>query len=205
MKIVILGAAGRTGKHLVEKALVGGHEVTAFIRPAEQLESTAKVRIVTGDARSEQDLTKALEGQQAVVSALGSTKLKDDLTVRSTQALIAAAHKTGVKRVIMMSTFLLTPNYKPNFLGKLFNSAAQGMLADKTNGEEILKASNLDWTIVYATILDAAKPGGKVRIVQSNETVGMSNGISRADVADFLIKTISQPEYIHKSMLITVK
>lgn len=205
MKVVIIGAAGKTGQHLVKKALEQGHQVTAFVRSGEKLESIDGVTVVEGDARNEADIVKALQGQDAVVSALGSIKAGDELTVLFTEALIAASKQTGVKRVIMLSTFMLLPNFKQNLMAKMVGGIMKGTLNDKLSGEDLLKRSGLDWTIVYATPLDKAAPGGKIRIVPETEPVGMSNGIARADVADFMLKTLSSPESIRKSILITVK
>jgi len=61
------------------------------------------------------------------------------------------------------------------------------MVADKAAGEADLTGSNLDWTIVYATGLYKAKPGGPVRLLGAGEPVSKSNGIARADVARFLL------------------
>ena len=106
MKIVILGAAGKTGTHLVNQAVGAGHAVTAFVRSTDELSAPASsLRIETGDARSTKDLTTALTGQDAVISSLGSNKPGDDLIVTSTKALIDAMKTTGVRRVIMMSSF----------------------------------------------------------------------------------------------------
>ncbi|HWY80074.1 MAG TPA: NAD(P)-binding oxidoreductase [Candidatus Sulfotelmatobacter sp.] len=204
MKILVLGATGKTGQHVIEKTLAQGHQVTAFVRSPKKLHASKKVHVIVGDARNKVDLQKAIKGQDAVLSTLGSVKINDDVILKTTQALIAAATQSGVKRVIMLSSFLVRPNYKPNFLGKLVGGVMKGMILDKQSGENLLKSSNLDWTIVYATMLDKIKPGGKVRLVGDNETVSMSNGIARADVADFMIKELTTSEDIHKSVLITV-
>lgn len=205
MKVVIIGATGRTGRYLIEKAVAQGHIVTAFVRSAEKMKWPNSVAIMLGDARNEADLVKALKGQDAVLSAIGSIKINDGLTVRSTEALILAADQTGVKRIIMMSTFLATPSYRPNFIGRLVGGIMKSMVSDKQRGEELLKASDLDWTIVYPTMLDKVKPGGSVRVVQEGELVGMGNAIARIDVADFMVKALASPETIRKAVLITTR
>jgi putative NADH-flavin reductase len=206
MKLVILGGAGRTGRELVGQALAAGHTVCAFIRTTEQApQESPNLTIKIGDARSEADLTEALQGQEAVLSALGSNTPGDELIVRSTQALIAAAHATGVRRVLMMSSFLLTPNYHPHLLGRLAGMLMKGIVADKSSGEDLLKQSDLDWTIVYATLLNDGPKSGQARIVPEHETVGPTNGIARADVADFMLRQLQEASSIRQSLLITTK
>jgi putative NADH-flavin reductase len=205
MKVVILGAAGKTGAELVTQALAGGHTVVAFVRVGEKVTPQPNLGVVEGDARSEADLAIALTGADAVVSSLGSMKAGDALILRSTQALIGAAAANNVKRVVMMSSFLVTPNNKPTGLMKLFTPLLKGMVADKASGEDMLKGSDLDWTIVYATSLDKAPKGGVVRIVPEDEVVGMKNGIARADVATYMLAALADQSLVKKAVLITVK
>jgi putative NADH-flavin reductase len=206
MKILILGASGKTGSILVRKALAAGNEVTAFVRDKDALEmNNSKLTVKVGDARNVVDIKAALLGQDAVVSALGSMKAGDELIVRSTKALIEAAQTKGVKRVIMLSSFLVAPNYKPNFVGKLIGNMMKGMVSDKSSGEDLLKQSDLDWTIVYATSLDRAPAGQTVRVIGQNQTVSMSNGIAREDVATFMLNQLDNSSSVKKMVVITTK
>jgi uncharacterized protein YbjT (DUF2867 family) len=206
MNLLILGASGKTGVQLVNKALSAGHDVTAFVRDSQSLAiNNPKFTVKVGDARNKADLIDALQGKEAVVSALGSMKSGDELIVRSTKALIEAAQTVGVKRIVMLSSFLVAPNYKPNFAGRLIGGMMKRMISDKSSGEEILKTSGLDWTIVYATSLDKAPAGQVVKIIEQEQTVSMSNGIARVDVADFMLNQLSNSSAIRKAFVITTK
>ncbi len=205
MKLVILGATGKTGKLAVEQALAAGHTVTALVRRADAFAPTANLVAKVGDARNASDLTAALAGQEAVISTLGSNKLGDDLMLRATNALIQAAHASGVKRVVMMSSFLVAPGHQRGGLLKLAGKLAGGLTRDKAVAEDLLKASDLDWTIVYATALDAAPAGRALRVVGAGETVGVSAGIARADAAKFLLECVANPASVHTSPIITTK
>src|SRR3954454_3634767 len=106
MKLLVLGASGKTGSEVVKQALDAGHEVTAFVRDRAKLSITdAGLRVSTGDAMSFDDLRPALQGQDAVISTLGASKSSEKLIASSTEALIKAMHETGVRRVVMMSSF----------------------------------------------------------------------------------------------------
>lgn len=203
--LVILGAAGRTGILLVDEALKAGFKVTGFIRKGEKLEARDNLVVIEGDARKSEDLEFALGGQDVVISTLGSTKIKDDLITESTNALIKAMHANKVKRVIMMSSFLASGRLKINPVSWLVSKLMGAVVDDKQSGEELLKSSDLDWTIVYCTRLGDGPRTGMARIVPNEEKVTTNNGIDRADVAEFFAKEAESGEHIKESILITVR
>jgi uncharacterized protein YbjT (DUF2867 family) len=201
--LVILGAAGRTGVLLVDQALAAGYKVTGFVRKGEKLAPKNNLVVIEGDARKADDLQFAFGGQDAVISTLGSNKLKDDLITESTNALIKAAHANNVKRVIMMSSFLASGQLKMNPISWVISKLSAALVGDKQSGEELLKSSDLDWTIVYCTRLLDNPVTGKVRIVPKLEKVTTGNGIGRADVATFLVSEVEETAHLRDSVLIT--
>ena len=201
--IVILGAAGRTGTLLVDQALAAGYRVTAFVRKGDQLAPRENMVVIEGDARKADDLEFAFGGQDAVISTLGSNKLKDDLISESTNALIKAAHANNVQRVIMMSSFLASGQLKLNPLSWVLAKLSSAMVGDKQFGEDLLKSSDLDWTIVYATRLTDEPASGNVTIVAADEKVSVTNSTNRATVAKFLIDEVNNTEHSKASVLIT--
>ncbi len=83
MKILIFGATGGTGRHLVEQALTKSHEVTAFVRnPAKLSLNHKNLKITQGDVLHYPTVEPAVADQQAILSTLGSGTKKD--TLRST-------------------------------------------------------------------------------------------------------------------------
>jgi putative NADH-flavin reductase len=206
MKLLILGAAGRTGRLLVDQALAAGHTVTAFVRgDAGDTAQIPNTTTIVGDARNISDLKKALKGQDAVVSTIGSSKPGDRVIADSTASLIAAAKQEGVKRVIMMSSFLATKNFQPNPIVRLALKVMGSIVADIKSGEDLLQESDLDYTIVYATRLTNESLNPHYRIVSDTEKVGATDSISRADVAEFLLTQLNDKTYVRKSVLITDK
>lgn len=77
------------------------------------------------------------------------------------------------------------------------------IIADKSAGEKLLRASDLDWTIVYATILTNKPKGSGVRIVPRTEKMGMENKIARADVAAWILDSLKDAKYVQKSVTIS--
>ena len=119
MNILVLGANGRTGRLVVEQALATGHTVTAFVRDPAKFQLTGeRLSVANGDARDLDDLVAALEGQDAVINTIGGAERK--LIATTTAELVAAMRKRGVKRVVAMSTFIATPNFRPTGMMRLF-------------------------------------------------------------------------------------
>jgi uncharacterized protein YbjT (DUF2867 family) len=71
-KIVILGATGPTGRHIVGQAVARGYDVTVLARSPEKAADLKGAKIVVGDARDEKALRQAIKGRDAVISALGT-------------------------------------------------------------------------------------------------------------------------------------
>ena len=214
MKILVIGASGKTGHEVVRQALAAGHEVTAFVRDPSRLElREPRLSVVKGDARSVDDLRRALAGQDAVISALGGTakgamarplggKPGGGVMEASTAALIEAAGEAGVRRVVMMSTFMLAPNFRAGIL-KPLALYYKGMNDDKRAGEEALKKSRLDWTIVYATRLTDGERTGRERLVPVTEIVTPRDNVSRSDAAAFLLAQLDDDAAIRKAIVCT--
>ncbi len=166
MNILVLGAAGKTGREVLAQSLAAGHTVTAFVRDPEKLDRT-DVAVAVGDARSVDDLGEALRGQDAVISTLGSgLSARQKLIESSTVALLDAMSNAHVNRLVMLSTFAASPTYMATGIMKLARIAMQGIVTDKTVGETLLKRSALDWTIVHATRLTDEPRSGDYHIVE---------------------------------------
>jgi putative NADH-flavin reductase len=201
MKVLVLGASGKTGIEVVHQGMAAGHEITAFVRDPGRLKaSSPQLAVKVGDARSIADLSQALEGQEAVISTLGSNKAADALIAKSTGALLEAAGKTGLRRVVMLS---VARNYKPTLFIRLMARIMAGVVADRWAGEDSLKDSGLDWTIVYPAKLTDGPRTGRVRTVDAGDTVTFRSTISRADVAEFLLARLTDSEAVGKAFVVT--
>jgi putative NADH-flavin reductase len=201
LNILVLGANGRTGRLVVEQALAAGHTVTAFVRDPSKLQLTdERLSIANGDARDLDSLLAALEGQDAVINTIGGVERK--LIATTTVALVAAMRKGGVNRVVAMSTFIATPNFRPTGMMRLFPRLARGVAKDDLAGTQLLEVSGLDWTIVYATLLKS-KPASGFRRVEADEKVTGRNHVNRADVAECLLASLDDRSTFRRSLLIT--
>jgi putative NADH-flavin reductase len=71
MKVLVIGAAGKSGRAVVEQALVAGHDVTAFAHKTEGYLPDSNVHVIEGDARDRSTMDSAMLGQDAVIDTIG--------------------------------------------------------------------------------------------------------------------------------------
>jgi putative NADH-flavin reductase len=207
-RILILGATGGTGRHLLSKALDAGLDVTVFVRDPSRLPSAARQpRIVTGNVTDEGPaLAEAVRGQEAVISALGRGQSfkSEGLFARGMPLIVRTMEKEGVRRLIHTSAFgvgstradlPLLPRF---FTGTLLRE----IYVDKARGDEAVRQSQLDWTIVYPSGLTNKPATGRYRIAEHLPLRGLPT-IPRADVADFLLRQLDDSTYIRKGVMIS--
>jgi uncharacterized protein YbjT (DUF2867 family) len=186
MNLVVLGASGRTGRLVVEQALGAGHTVTALVRSPEKLAMrSSNFRLVTGEATDPSAVARALEDADAVISTLGGS---GSVIADSTSAIVAAAGQTGVSRVVVLSSWLVERDRMGAVTRLLTGLAMSSMIKDKSAGEQVLRKSELDWTIAYASPLSDAPASGSVVELAEDAKRTMSQKISRADVAMWLVQ-----------------
>ncbi|UOB11060.1 SDR family oxidoreductase [Streptomyces sp. HP-A2021] len=207
MKLLILGATGPTGRRLVELALRAGDQVTALVRnPAGLGDLADQVTVVMGDATSHRDVSAALAGQDAVVSALGrgASVIAGDLFMRASAALIAAVEETGVSRVVWLSSFGVghTLSWASVPQKVIYRTLLRSIYADKEIADDAVRASGLDWTVVYPTRLTHGQAKGTYR---ADDRLPMKGNptISRADVAVFMHEAVHGSEWIGRSAVIS--
>jgi putative NADH-flavin reductase len=209
MKLTVLGATGPTGQQILEQALSGGHEVTVLVRSLDRLPESARDRVtaLTGDATRIQDVERALAGSEVVVSALGSgSDFKSDVASRAARALIPAAKAAGTKRVVVLSALGSGPTVShASLVPRLFGRLLMGtVMADKAVADDLIRASGLDWTLVRPAILTNGPHTGSYRAVTvPNRKVG--DRISRADVADFMLRAATDDAWSRRDAILLSK
>ena len=207
MNIVVLGATGPTGQHVVAQALAQGHDVTALVRdPARVAARSERLHIVTGSVPDEPVVVSdAVRGKDAVISALGvgQTFRPKGLIARSAHVIVSAMERHGVRRLIFTSAVGVGHTYPlPLFLAVFTRTLLPSIYADKKVGEDLIAASKLDWTLLHPTILTNGAQTGRYRVGEHLPLRGMPK-ISRADVAHFALAQLSDPTYIRKTVLIS--
>jgi putative NADH-flavin reductase len=209
MKLLVIGAAGRTGKHLVEQALAAGYDVTAYVRHPEALtQRHDRLFVVQGDVLDPVAVSAAVEGKDAVVSALG-VKGRDATTVFSAGIanVIEAMKAKGVRRVITISTAGLDSDADvplPQRLVATYIVARllRNLYRDQARMEAELEASGTDWTIIRAPLLTDKPAVGTYRVAVGG-SLSRPERISRADLAAYIVSCITVPDTYGKKVMIS--
>lgn len=206
MKLLILGATGPTGIHLVRLAVKAGHETTAIIRDRTKItQKNDLLTVITPDILNIEEMTFAIARQDCVVSALGGGRdLHSTIVSRAMAVLIPAMQRAEVNRVVFLSSFGVGfTNKRAKPLSRLFFSTfLKHVLADKEKADELLRSSQLDYTLVYPTRLTKGDYTGHYRFGLDLK-VGWFPKISRADVADFMLTLAEKHLWSRQTVIVT--
>ncbi len=211
MKITVFGATGATGKKVVEQALELGYEVKAFVRNPEKMDITnEKLTLVKGDVTNLENVDQAVEGSDGVIVALGaSPDMQADIVMeKGTKNIMNAMKKHNVKRVIVQSSYAMSGSpegiefMKKMGMGEEQIAMVKPVLDDKTKQEEAIQTSGLEYTIVRPLMLNDESKTGKYRVGE-NLDVKVGDAISRADVADFMLKDLTENKFTGKTVTLS--
>jgi putative NADH-flavin reductase len=204
MRLLIVGSTGGTGRELVDQALAHGHQVTALARTPEKLKVKHRdLQIMQGDVTDWRSVEQAVAGQDAVLCALGTRVLrKNTIQSEGTSSIILAMERHGVRRLVLESS--LDVGDSRGQLGFFFAHVIRGFLlrnvfADKELQEKLVIDSQLEWIIVRPAFLTNGPHTGKYRAAFPPSDRTISRKISRADVADFMIKQATDNTYLRKT------
>lgn len=204
MKVLVLGATGGTGSHVLRVALSAGHEVTVLVRDASTLDVTDGVRVLTGDATSAEDVRAAVAGQDAVLNAIGSRNMRHPVEVEVGRALLPAMRDAAVDRLVVCSAFGVGDSQADaNTLQKMFFHTVLGKVyAAKEVADAEVRESGLDWTLVYPTRLTDDPATGSLA---TGERLPRGAGIhvTRADVARFMLAQLTDATWSRKTVVVT--
>ena len=206
-RLLVLGASGPTGRHLVSQALARGHTVTALARRAGALElDRPDLRFVACDVTQDQaTLAQALEGQDAVISALGRglSFRSQHLQARAARVLVPLLERLGPKRFVYLSAFGVGEmGREAPWLPWLFiHTMLVGIYRDKAIAESLLRASRLDWTIVSPVQLTDRLATSRYRVGEHLPLRGAPS-VARADVAEAILNCLADPATIGKALIV---
>jgi putative NADH-flavin reductase len=201
MNVAIFGAAGATGRALVTQALARGHRVTAFVRTPSKLSLMHPIlTLVQGDVADTAAVEHALTGQDAVLCALGAaTPLKrDPLLVTGIENIVRAMERGGPRRLIYLSFLgVQSGRGQLSLLGRYVVAplVLRHVVADHEAKERIISQSSLDWTIVRPPRLTNGPHTGTYRHGSDIKATSIVPRISRADVADFILRELDSRTY----------
>lgn len=209
MKILLLGATGRTGKLVIEEAIRRGHKISAIARIPEKLKDY-QIDITKGTPYDFETLEKALSGCEAVINTLNISRKSDnpwaglvsprDLISKSATNCVTAMMKAGIKRYVAISTIGAGSSWKTTPAALKFIVSISNLkyaFRDHGKQEEILKNSSIEYTICRAPMLsNEINIKGAVAVKEGENPPKMV--LSRNSAAEFFIKIIENKDHIRE-------
>ncbi|KGX87844.1 SDR family oxidoreductase [Pontibacillus marinus] len=194
MKVLVIGANGQVGKHVIDKLIDNNHEAIAMIRNTDQIPYFEERGASTVIADLEKDFKHAFYGVDAVIFAAGSgphTSADKTIMIDQEGAIksMKIAENFGIKRFVMLSSMAANrPEIGPETL--------RHYLYAKGRADAYLRGTTLDYTIVRPGGLTNDKGTGNIKI---NEHLNEFGSIPREDVAQVLVQTLQSPQTVKQS------
>ncbi|MFD6274354.1 NAD(P)-dependent oxidoreductase [Streptomyces sp. NPDC060209] len=207
MRIAVFGANGPTGRHLTGQALAAGHEVVAVTRRPGSLPARPGLTVALADATDPEAVDAAVDGTDAVLSALGTRFSKETVTTYSASAtaITGAMTRHGVKRLLAVSSSIADPDWRPtgaHFFNHVLDPLVNRRLGrtlheDMRRMEAVIRRTDLDWTLV--------RPSGlfehsHVTGYRTAETSADGVFTARADLAASMLRELEEQRYVRKAM-----
>lgn len=207
MRVAIFGAHGPTGLLLTRDILDAGHDAIAITRHPDDFPFTApNLTVVYADATSEVAVKRALDGVDAVVSTLGTAFSRHPISLysQSGTAIIAAITGTGARRLVVTSSGAVDPWIDPDWTwferaiaSRILAAIGKTLYDDMRRMESIVKASELDWTIMRPLGLASIDPP-TTYVIAEDHIRGRQT--ARRDLAAAITEQLSRTDY-HKKVV----
>ncbi|MDX1435692.1 MAG: NAD(P)H-binding protein [Anaerolineales bacterium] len=199
MRLAIFGATGKTGQILIDKAIDAGHQVTALARtPSELSIQNAPLKVVEGDAMDLEAVMNTISGTEAVLSVMPQHSV-------SIANILASMEEYSIRRVVVAAgAGVPDPNDEPQLINHLISflirTFSRTAYEEAIKQNEIIRASNVDWTICRAPML-TGDPEGPVQVTYVGKEMGRQ--LSRASYAQFILNQAEDTRYIHQAPVIS--
>ncbi len=215
MKVLVVGAAGRTGRRVVYEARAAGHTVRALSRSLKAADAAEGLEVLAGDVCEPGVAERAVAGVDAVIVALSMVRTSDspwarittplDLHTQAAARLLGACKAAGVRRYVSVSAHGVgdsRPRAGWAFLGLVHSSNIGIAYNNLAEAEQRVRDTGLDWTLVRPTRLTLAPGTGSWRADPGLRTSSLAS-IPRADLARFLVNALSDPTTHRATLSVT--
>jgi putative NADH-flavin reductase len=210
MKITIFGSTGFVGRVLIKKAIAAGYQVKTLARNPEKLEEIKdKIEIIKGSVFESSSVEAAIEGAEIVLSTIGPppgkfcdpyqyenamkniVRIMDIKGIKRYIHIGGAAHRGGENEIW---------NFNRKFLRLFLKLFGKQIMVAKHLEWEVLKSSNLDWTLVRPPRIANEPASGNISVDEKD----LKNlKVSVGDLTDFILLQINSKEWIRKAPLIS--
>lgn len=202
-KVIVFGGTGDVGQVIVQKLLDKGELVSVLTRTPR--EDKMSLNYVLGNVLDFEIVEKAIEEGDKIIIALGLNNSSWDTMSKGTENIIRAMKKNGATRLVCLSAQgagdswdYMPDEFKEMVLGNEILSAS---FKDHGIQEDIVKHSNLEWTIVRPTEIIDEMEKGTFTVNKPNHN--STYQISKYDVAEFIVNELTDKKYIKQTVMIT--
>ena len=216
MKILLIGATGRTGKLILKKAIEDKHEVTAIVRDPSKIKDL-NAKVIQGSPYDAETVKTAIKNCDAVICTLNVSRKSDnpwaklrspkDLISRSVANALEGMKENNIKRIITLSALGAGDSKKKMpFIFNIFLSITNLKYAftDHTRQEELLAESNMEWTVIRLPMLTDDNGEAEI-LVNKNDGVRLNKNINRESVARFILSILNDQKYFKTVVGISYK
>lgn len=212
--LLVLGGSGRTGIHVLKHAVARGHQVRALVRKPDAFEAPAGVQLITGTPGNVDDIRRAAEGTEAVVSVLNNARASDNpwskpvsppsFMTDAARATLTVMGEQGISRIVATSSQGVAEDWKrvsPILRGLINISNIKIGFRDHDGVDALMRASGVDWTLVRAVALTDKPAKGPLRAAQPGAEKPAAF-VNRDDLAAFLLETVEKDTWIRQTPLV---
>jgi uncharacterized protein YbjT (DUF2867 family) len=218
MRILLLGATGRTGKLLLDQTLKHGHIVHALVRDKRKIPlEKYNLKLFEGSPADKDTLDQAMQGCEAILSVLNISRKyewpwagirtpKDFLSV-TMRNIIELCAKNNIRRVVFTSAWGVKETKKdlPGWFRWLVdNSSLKYPYRDHERQEELVENSNLDWTAVRPAFLTNSHHPKEVIVSEQNQPKPRLY-LSRKNLAAFMLEALEKNLYLCQAPVLSEK
>jgi nucleoside-diphosphate-sugar epimerase len=215
MKVLVIGSTGGSGRAAVQQLLAQGHQVTAFSRSGLAVAEHERLSTLRGDAMNEQDVERAVRGQDAVVVTLGISEnpirvrlfgaahTPDAVRSQGTRNVMAAMHKHGVRRLVVQTSYGVgETRERLGFVDSMFfKLLLKPQIADTEVQNAEVAESELDWVLAQPVHLTDSDDDVMPFLSTEGETAAMK--VSRRSVGRFLADAVQDARYLRKTVAVS--
>lgn len=211
MKLLVLGASGRTGQHIVEQGLAKGHQITALVRDPNKITPRDGLTLIKGTPTSAADVANAADGTDAILVALNNPRASDAPWAKplsSEKILTKVAENIAAldkKRVVFLSAIGVGDSLNDTawFMRVMIkHTNMKYAYGDHNSAEQVFRASDATWTLVRAMGLSNSDTE-KSLIVGTATTPKPGMMVRRSAVARFMIDAVENDSHIHETPVIS--
>jgi uncharacterized protein YbjT (DUF2867 family) len=212
--LLVLGGSGRTGIHVLKHAIARGHQVRALVRNPDAFEAPAGVQLITGTPGNIDDIRRAAEGTEAVVSVLNNARASDNPWAKpvsppsfmtdASRATLIVMGEQGITRIVAASSQGVAEDWKrvnPILRGLINISNIKVGFNDHNGVDALMRTSGVDWTLARAVALTDKPAKGPLRAAEPG-TEKPAPFVNRDDLAAFLLDTVEQNTWIRQTPLV---